>query len=162
MLITIILTAVLTVVLTAVLMKAAVAVPAAVPEQLLSGIPLQIDAGALQPLVDVIRPLLVKASLLVGGIFGIYLILILVRIHYERRNMKLLQHIRYDLDQQNHHYGIPSSQEKKSFWHRLIIDKVSPAHIQRHNTPFLKEKGKEPKWKELKGKELKRHKGVSP
>lgn len=102
-----------------------------------SALPLpEIDAGALQPLVDVVRPLLIKASLLVGGIFGIYIILILVRIHYERRNMKLLQHIRYDLDQQNYHYGIPSSQEKRGFWHRLIVDRLAPAHPQKHNTVF--------------------------
>lgn len=107
------------------------------PPSSLPALPLaEIDAGALQPLVEVIRPLLVKASLLVGGIFGIYIILILVRIHYERRNMKLLQQIRYDLDQQNYHYGIPSSQEKKGFWHRLIIDGLIPAHGQKHNTAF--------------------------
>ncbi len=136
---------------TAVLMRAV----AAVPEQLPSKIPLEIEAGALQPLVEVIRPLLVKASLLVGGIFGIYIILILVRIHYERRNMKLLQHIRYNLDQQNYHYGIPSSREKKSLWHRLIIDKLFPAHARKHNTLFPR-----PKEKEEKGRKW--QKGVSP
>lgn len=104
-----------------------------------SALPLpEIAAGALQPLVDVVRPLLIKASLLVGGIFGIYIILILVRIHYERRNMKLLQHIRYDLDQQNYHYGIPSSLEKKGFWHRLLVDGLVPSHKQKHNTPLPK------------------------
>ncbi|MEK6951235.1 MAG: hypothetical protein AABX13_05945 [Nanoarchaeota archaeon] len=153
-------TAVFTAISTAVLMKAAAAVPEQLPEQLpdslISQLPLEIDAGALQPLVDVIRPLLLKASLLVGGIFGIYIILILVRIHYERRNMKLLQQIRYDLDQQNYHYGIPSSLEKKGFWHRLIVDGLSPAHRQKHNTLFPKQQGKEEK-KEIK-KEVKKEK----
>lgn len=107
------------------------------PPSSLPALPLaEIDAGALQPLVEIIRPLLLKASLLVGGIFGIYIILILVRIHYERRNMKLLQQIRYDLDQQNYHYGIPSSPEKKGFWHRLIVDGLVPSHKQKHNTAF--------------------------
>ncbi len=96
----------------------------------------ELEASAFQPLLEVVRPLIVKASLLVGGIFGIYIILILVRIHYERRNMKLLQQIRYDLDQQNYHYGIPSSQEKRGFWHRLIVDGFAPVHPQKHNTAF--------------------------
>lgn len=124
--------------LSPVLAFAAADAPTIDPSSLdLSVLPLaQIDAGALQPLIEVVRPLIVKASLLVGGIFGIYIILILVRIHYERRNMKLLQQIRYDLDQQNNHYGIPSSQEKKGFWHRLLVDGLIPPHRQKHNTAF--------------------------
>ena len=99
----------------------------------------QLDVGSLQPLVDTIRPLIIKASLLVGGIFGIYIILLAFRVYYERRNQILLEHIRYDLDQLNKHQGIPSSQERKSFFHKAIIDKIFPTHAQRKH-PIAKPK----------------------
>lgn len=100
-----------------------------------------LQLGTLQPLVEVIRPLIVKASLLVGGIFGLYIILIALRVHYERKNMKLLQHIRYDFDQLNKHHGIPSSQEQKSVFHRVIIDKLFPSHAQqKHPAAKIKQK----------------------
>ena len=93
--------------------------------------PIAWDLGTIQPLYELIRPLIVKASLLVGGIFGIYIILLAFRVYYERRNQILLEHIRYDLDQLNKHQGIPSSQERKSFFHKAIIDKIFPTHAQR-------------------------------
>lgn len=90
----------------------------------------------LQPLAELLGPVIVKLSLLVGGIFGLYIILILLRVYYERKNMKLLQHIRYNLDQQNQHYGIPSSREKIGFLHKYVVDNIFPGHRQRHYLPF--------------------------
>ncbi len=99
----------------------------------------KVDLGTIQPLYELIRPLIVKASLLVGGIFGIYIILLAFRVYYERRNQILLEHIRYDFDQLNKHQGIPSSQERKSFFHKAIIDKIFPTHAQRKH-PLAKPK----------------------
>ena len=74
----------------------------------------------LQPLVDLVQPVFLKASILVGGIFGLYLILILVRIHYERKKIKILQDIRYDLDKMNMSRGVKSSRQRKGFFGRMI------------------------------------------
>ncbi len=100
------------------------------------------SGSPLAPLVDLLSPLIIKLSVLVGGIFGLYLILIFLRVYYERKNMKLLQHIRYNLDQQNKHYGIPSSQEKIGFFHRYILDKIFPSHRKKECQPFPSKKEK--------------------
>jgi hypothetical protein len=76
-----------------------------------------------QPLIDLVQPVFLKASILVGGIFGLYLILILVRIHYERKKVKILQDIRYDLDKLNMSRGVKSSRQRKGIFRR-IIDKL--------------------------------------
>lgn len=77
-------------------------------------------APLLQPVVDTIRPLFIQLSVLVGGIFGLYFLLILFRIYYERKKVRLLQHIRFDLDQLNMHYKIPTSKDQKNGIKRLI------------------------------------------
>ncbi len=75
--------------------------------------------GGVQPLIDTINPFLAKISIFVGGIFGLYLIYVIVRIYYERKRTKILEDIRYDLDQMNIHYNLPYSK------HRLgIIKKI--------------------------------------
>ena len=74
----------------------------------------------LQPLVNTLQPLIRKANVLVGGIFGLYIILILVRIHYERKTVKLLKDIRYDLDNLNKHYNLPHSRSRNGFFQRLL------------------------------------------
>ena len=56
---------------------------------------------ALQPIVDLVQPALLKLSVLVGGIFGLYLLLLFFRVHYERKKVRILQDIRYDLDKLN-------------------------------------------------------------
>ena len=66
----------------------------------------------IQPLIDFFQPIFVKASLVVGGIFGIYLLLLIARVHYERKKVKLLQDIRYDLDQLNMFHGIKTHRQK--------------------------------------------------
>jgi hypothetical protein len=69
-------------------------------------------ADGIQPLIDFFQPIFVKASLVVGGIFGVYLILLIARVHYERKKVKLLQDIRFDLDQLNMFHGIKTSKQK--------------------------------------------------
>ncbi len=77
----------------------------------------------LEPLIEVIQPLILKLSLLAGGIFGAYLILIVVRVHYERKKVKLLKDIKFNLDQANKHNNIPHSRTQigtmKKLWNRI-------------------------------------------
>ncbi|MEW5896237.1 MAG: hypothetical protein AB1668_00965 [Nanoarchaeota archaeon] len=73
----------------------------------------------LQPLIETIQPLIMKISVLVGGIFGLYLILSLLRVYYEAKKVKLLQAIRYDLDQLNEHYNLPHSKTRAGFFRRI-------------------------------------------
>ena len=72
----------------------------------------------LQPLIEAVRPFFLKISVLVGGIFGLYFILLLARVYYERKKVKLLKDIRYDLDRLNMHHGVPYSTGKKGFFRR--------------------------------------------
>lgn len=81
---------------------------------------LPIDVNAvLEPLITTIQPYLVKLSLLVGGIFGLYLIIIILRVYYDRKTLRLLKDIRYDLDNLNKHFGAMSSDEKKGVFSRV-------------------------------------------
>jgi len=72
-----------------------------------------------QPLIDTIHPLLIQISVFLGGLFGIYIILIAIRIYYDHKNYKLLRDIRYDLDQLNQHYGLECSTRRPGIFHRL-------------------------------------------
>ncbi|MBI2146254.1 hypothetical protein HYU22_02860 [Candidatus Woesearchaeota archaeon] len=97
---------------------------------LAADLPADFQAGladaALPPLLDSLQPLLQKLSLIVGGIFGLYIILILVRIHYERKTLKTLQDIRYDLDHLNMHYNLPASRDQPGLWKRMFSSVISP------------------------------------
>ena len=62
-----------------------------------------------------IQPFINKISLVVGGIFGIYFILLIIRIWYERKKVKILMDVRYDLDRLNQSQGLPYSKQKKAF-----------------------------------------------
>ena len=77
-----------------------------------------------ETLVQLIQPLVIKLSFLVGGVFGLYFILIIVRIYFEHKKVKLLKHIRFDLDQLNIHYNLPYSKKQKGWlrktWNRLF------------------------------------------
>tara|TARA_Y100000310_G_C20098467_1_gene541587 strand:- start:30 stop:497 length:468 start_codon:yes stop_codon:yes gene_type:complete len=77
------------------------------------------EEDILKPVFDTIQPFLRKLSFLVGGIFGLYLILILARVHYERKKVKLLEAIRYDLDRWNMHHGVTSSRQRKGIFKRI-------------------------------------------
>ena len=58
--------------------------------------------------------------LLAGGLFGIYVILIAVKIHYERKKMKLLQDIRNDVDKLTIHFGIKHAHPAKNIFKRIL------------------------------------------
>lgn len=73
-----------------------------------------------QGIVNTVTPLIAKLSLLVGGLFGIYLLLLIVRIYYERKNSKLLQDIRFLLDQQNKQLHLPTSHARRPWIARLL------------------------------------------
>ena len=90
------------------------------------------QGSALQLVIDLIRPFFLKLSVIVGGIFGLYVILIALRVYYERKNTILLQRILYDLDHHNQHYGIPSSRQKVGFFHRFFLDGIFSGHIHNH------------------------------
>ncbi|HLC98256.1 MAG TPA: hypothetical protein VJC21_05770 [Candidatus Nanoarchaeia archaeon] len=77
-------------------------------------------APDLQPLIDIIQPFFSKLSVLLGGIFGVYILLLLVRIYYERKHVRLLQDMRYDLDVLNEHYGLPTSKQRKGWLRRVF------------------------------------------
>lgn len=73
-----------------------------------------------QPIAAAFQILLDKINVVVGGIFGLYLIFILFRIHHERQKVKLLKSILYNLDQLNKYHHLPIAKEKKGFWSRLF------------------------------------------
>lgn len=70
---------------------------------------------ALQPLVDFLNPYISQLKLLVGGIFGLYLILIIARVYYERKKVKILDDIRFNVEQQNINLGLMTSSHRKKF-----------------------------------------------
>jgi hypothetical protein len=76
-----------------------------------------IDAN-LQPVLDITLPVFQKINLVIGGVFGIYLILLLARVHYERKKVRILQDIRYDLDQLNMSKGVTYSRQRHGVFRR--------------------------------------------
>ena len=78
-----------------------------------------IETGQLQPIVDILTPLLTKISIFVGGIFGLYLLFVLIKIHYERKRTKILEDIRFNTDQLNIHFNLPYSKHRLSFLKRV-------------------------------------------
>lgn len=69
---------------------------------------------------EAISSLLTKLSFLAGGLFGIYVILIVVKIHYERKKMRLLQDIRNDVDKLTIHFGIKHAHPAKNIFRRVL------------------------------------------
>ena len=74
----------------------------------------------LQSVLDTVNPFLRQLSFFIGGIFGLYLILMIARVYYERKSVKILKDIRYDLDRLNMHYGLSCSHNNKGFFRRII------------------------------------------
>lgn len=74
----------------------------------------------LYPFLQTVTPIIRKVSLVMGGIFGLYMVLILVRIYYERKHVRLLQDIRYDLDQINRKFHLPTSHSQRTGWERIM------------------------------------------
>ena len=72
------------------------------------------------PVLEVIRPLFIRLSVLFGGIFGLYVILVAFRVYYERKSLKTLEAIRYDLDSLNESLGIDSSRHRKHILHHIV------------------------------------------
>ncbi len=54
-------------------------------------------ATLLEPLVNVVGPILSTLSWILGGIFGLYLILILFRVYYDHKRVKILKVIQKDV-----------------------------------------------------------------
>lgn len=73
-----------------------------------------------QPIAAALQVVLDKLNVIVGGIFGLYVIFIIFRIHHERQKIKLLKSILYNLDQLNKYHHLPIANEKKGFWWRLF------------------------------------------
>ena len=71
-------------------------------------------------IVNAIQPLLGKLSIIVGGIFGLYIILIFIRIYYERKKVRILKDIVYDLDQLNIHFKVNHSKHRLGFFRKII------------------------------------------
>jgi hypothetical protein len=91
------------------------------PEEFLAAQPMDVTiTPALEPLIETVRPLLLKMSVVVGGVFGLYLIVVITRIYYERKKVKLLKAIRYDLDVMNEHNHIPSSRQRDGLVKKLV------------------------------------------
>lgn len=63
------------------------------------------------PVVEAVRSVFGTASYVVGGIFGLYLILMLVRWWQDRIIVRLLKDVKFDLDQQNRKLKLPHSKE---------------------------------------------------
>lgn len=85
--------------------------------------------------MDKIQPLILHLSLLVGGIFGLYLIMTISKIYFDRKNNRLLQDIRFDLDQLNKHHGLRYSEHNRTSFEK-IIDSLKQSF---HHKKALKE-----------------------
>lgn len=93
---------------------------------------------ALVPLIEYTSPIFKKISLLVGGIFGLYLILIITRIYYERKKVRLLKDIRYDLDNLNMHYGLRYSRLNRGLVRRTITSIKHRSQEKEKNSSKIK------------------------
>ena len=71
-------------------------------------------------LTNALQPVLERVSILVGGIFGIYVLLAVMQFYRERKKIKLLQDIRNDLDLLTKHFGVKHSHEKNGILRRLF------------------------------------------
>lgn len=84
-----------------------------------------------QPVIEVIKPAVGTLSAVVGGLFGLYFIFIVVRLYYERRKLKLLKNINYDLDYLNQHFNLPYSHERKIPRKIMPLDDLRKKIIER-------------------------------
>ena len=83
-------------------------------EEVLDTIALNVTSGGniIETLAEGIGPALVKLGVFLGGVGLLYLILILVRVYYEREKVHLLKDIRYNQMQLNKHYGVRYTMHK--------------------------------------------------
>lgn len=119
--------------------------------------------GLFQPLIQAIKPLIGLASAVVGGLFGLYLIFVIARLYYERKKLRTLKDIRYDLDYLNQHFNLPYSQGKKPLKLRKVMTLEELKELEKIRERKIKEKEKEKlekkKEKEIKKLKKKRKKG---
>jgi len=78
----------------------------------------------LDSVISAVQPLFVQLSVLFGGIVGLYIILILVKVYYERKRTKILLDIRSDLERLNKHLKVPPVTKKphivKRIFHKVL------------------------------------------
>ncbi len=98
----------------------------------------------IESFAETIRPYFVKLSVMIGGLFGVYVILLLARVHYERKKVKLLNDIRYDLDRLNMHYGLRYSGSRPTLW-RLFVRLVRRIFSRRRVTDIVEKTRKKNK-----------------
>lgn len=77
-------------------------------------------SGLIDSFIQAIGPFFIKLSVVLGGVGLLYLILILVRVYYEREKVQLLKDIRYNQIQINKHYGVRYTMKKKSWIKRFF------------------------------------------
>jgi hypothetical protein len=77
------------------------------------------NSGIINSIANITQPIIAKTSLILGGIFGVYLILTIIRIIFEYRRVKLLKEIKYDLKQLNNHFKIKTYKNRPMLSHRI-------------------------------------------
>lgn len=65
------------------------------------------------PLLQNFQPLFMKITLIFGGLFGLYIFVLILNVYYQRQKVKILRDVRYDLDQLNIHYNLKYSYHNK-------------------------------------------------
>jgi hypothetical protein len=92
----------------------------------------------LEPFAELIQPIVGQLSVIIGGVFGLYLILILIRIYYERKKVSLLKRIHDDM-----HYlrmqTVGELPKKQSLLHRTLA-RLAPYRFQPKEVPFEEKK----------------------
>ena len=73
----------------------------------------------MESLASTIEPIIRQVTILVGGIAGLYIILIIIRVYYERKKVKLLKDIKFNLDKMNHHFGVECTHSKTGLIKRV-------------------------------------------
>jgi hypothetical protein len=109
-------------------------------------------AEGIQPLIDFFQPIFVKASLVVGGIFGVYLLLLISRVYYEKKKVKLLKDIRFNLDQLNIYHGIKTHKQKKGIVGKFFDFLKRKRREKKVSKEFSNDVEEEPKKKSKKKK----------
>lgn len=77
------------------------------------------------PVLQNFQPLFVKITLIFGGLFGLYIFVLILNVYYQRQKVRVLKDIRYDLDQQNMHYNLRYSHHNKKglvkLWGKIVL-----------------------------------------
>jgi len=100
-----------------------------------------------QPITEIVSPAMGTISAIVGGLFGLYLIFIVVRLYYERKKVRLLRNINYDLDYLNQHFKLPYSMEKETPNKIMSLEKLQRIVAEKEQRKKEKLKKKEAKIK---------------